>query len=113
MEPLRHGDPERVRDYRLLARLGAGGMGVVYLGLSPAGRAVAVKVIRPRLAGYDAYGEIRAYVAATGAPLWTHPIGRRTGEPDVYSNVDKSSIALAGDTLYALSNEGWRLYPAG
>jgi outer membrane protein assembly factor BamB len=59
---------------------------------------------------YSADGEIRAYVAATGAPLWTHPIGRRTGEPDVYSNVDKSSIALAGDTLYALSNEGRRLY---
>ncbi|HUZ38360.1 MAG TPA: serine/threonine-protein kinase [Streptosporangiaceae bacterium] len=36
--------------YRLAARLGSGGMGRVYLGFSPAGRAVAVKVIRPELA---------------------------------------------------------------
>jgi outer membrane protein assembly factor BamB len=51
VEPLHEGDPDQVGGYRLLARLGAGGMGVVYLGRSPAGRAVAVKVIRPRFAG--------------------------------------------------------------
>jgi outer membrane protein assembly factor BamB len=51
VEPLHDGDPDQVGGYRLLARLGAGGMGVVYLGRSPAGRAVAVKVIRPRFAG--------------------------------------------------------------
>ena len=50
MEPLRAGDPRRVGRYRLAARLGSGGMGRVYLGFSPAGRAVAVKVIRPELA---------------------------------------------------------------
>jgi len=33
----------------LRARLGAGGMGVVYLGFTPGGRAVAVKVMRPEL----------------------------------------------------------------
>ncbi|WP_207958074.1 serine/threonine-protein kinase, partial [Streptomyces sp. YIM 98790] len=42
-------DPRQVGRYRLLARLGAGGMGRVYLGRSPGGRAVAVKVIRPEL----------------------------------------------------------------
>jgi outer membrane protein assembly factor BamB len=59
---------------------------------------------------YSADGEIRAYAATTGTPQWTRPLGRRTGAADVYSNVDKSSIALAGGTLYALSNEGRRLY---
>jgi outer membrane protein assembly factor BamB len=46
MGPLRPGDPERVGNYRLLARIGSGGMGVVYLARSPGGRAVAVKVVR-------------------------------------------------------------------
>ncbi|GAA2432141.1 hypothetical protein GCM10010191_52620 [Actinomadura vinacea] len=46
MEPLQAGDPARVGSYRLLGRLGAGGMGVVYLGRSRSGRRVAVKVIR-------------------------------------------------------------------
>jgi serine/threonine protein kinase len=40
-------DPERVGNYRLVARLGAGGMGRVFLGESPAGRKVAVKLVHP------------------------------------------------------------------
>jgi serine/threonine protein kinase len=50
MEPLAEGDPGQVGAYRLQARLGAGGMGRVFLGRSPAGRAVAVKVVHPELA---------------------------------------------------------------
>jgi hypothetical protein len=34
-QPLRDDDPARVGRYRLTARLGAGGMGVVYLGVIP------------------------------------------------------------------------------
>jgi hypothetical protein len=49
MEPLTAGDPSQIAGYRLRGRLGAGGMGVVYLGLTPAGRPVAVKVMRPEL----------------------------------------------------------------
>jgi protein kinase-like protein/WD40 domain-containing protein len=45
MEALRSGDPDRVGGYRLLGRLGAGGMGQVFLGVSPGGRKVAVKLI--------------------------------------------------------------------
>ena len=43
-------DPGRIGPYRLVARLGRGGMGHVYLGLSAGGRPVAVKVIRADLA---------------------------------------------------------------
>jgi serine/threonine protein kinase len=43
-------DPESVGPYRLVGRLGAGGMGQVYLGRSPGGRTVAIKVIRPEVA---------------------------------------------------------------
>jgi Protein kinase domain len=51
-EPLRDQDPLRIGCYRLTARLGAGGMGVVYLGLDPDGDGsqVAIKVLRPELA---------------------------------------------------------------
>ncbi|MFK0189904.1 PQQ-binding-like beta-propeller repeat protein [Kitasatospora sp. NPDC090308] len=50
-EPLDRTDPESVGPYRLLARLGAGGMGRVYLARSAGGRTVAVKVVRADLAG--------------------------------------------------------------
>jgi hypothetical protein len=50
MEPLSASDPQAVGEFKLHARLGAGGMGCVYLGYSRAGRAVAVKVIHPELA---------------------------------------------------------------
>ncbi|MGW0869131.1 protein kinase domain-containing protein [Streptomyces sp. NPDC002740] len=50
MKPLRPEDPERLGPYRPVARLGAGGMGRVYLATSPAGQVVAVKVIRPEMA---------------------------------------------------------------
>ncbi|WP_427918992.1 protein kinase domain-containing protein [Streptomyces sp. cg40] len=51
MKPLEAGDPASVGDgrYRLVGRLGRGGMGVVYFGRSRSGRAVAVKVVRPEL----------------------------------------------------------------
>ena len=48
--PLRPDDPTRIGHYRLTARLGSGGMGVVYLGISWDGAPVAVKVLRPDLA---------------------------------------------------------------
>jgi serine/threonine protein kinase len=44
--PLEPGDPARVGDYRLLGRLGGGGMGQVFYGRSAGGRPVAVKLVR-------------------------------------------------------------------
>lgn len=45
MTSLSTGDPESIGGYTLLGRLGAGGMGVVYLGVSASGRQVAVKLV--------------------------------------------------------------------
>ena len=56
MEQLGSSDPREVGPYRLIARVGKGAMGQVYLGLSPGGRQVAVKVMRP---AYTADPEFR------------------------------------------------------
>ncbi|MFL6118616.1 serine/threonine-protein kinase [Actinophytocola sp.] len=49
-EPLTPEDPARAGRYRLRARIGAGSTGRVYLAYTDAGRAVAVKIVRPELA---------------------------------------------------------------
>ena len=49
VDGLEPGDPRQAGDYRLVARLGGGGMGQVFLGVSPGGRPVAVKVVRAGL----------------------------------------------------------------
>jgi outer membrane protein assembly factor BamB len=65
MLPLSAEDPRMIGEFRLHSRLGAGGMGRVYLGSSPGGRAVAVKVIHPHLARDGAFlSRFRREVAA-------------------------------------------------
>src|ERR1700690_4576966 len=49
MQPLTSDDPATIGGYRLEARLGAGGMGRVSLAFTPAGRPVALKVVRSGL----------------------------------------------------------------
>ncbi|MFD7976954.1 bifunctional serine/threonine-protein kinase/ABC transporter substrate-binding protein [Streptomyces sp. NPDC059071] len=46
MQPLKKADPSTIAGYRLLGRLGAGGMGVVYLARSAGGALAALKLIR-------------------------------------------------------------------
>ncbi|MDJ0384117.1 serine/threonine-protein kinase [Streptomyces sp. G-G2] len=52
MDALRETDPARIGVHVLVARLGSGGMGQVYLGRSPGGRLVAVKVVREEFLGH-------------------------------------------------------------
>jgi outer membrane protein assembly factor BamB len=55
MQPLKDDDPRVAGQFQLRARLGAGGMGQVYLGYSPAGRPVAVKICHPEFAADPAF----------------------------------------------------------
>ncbi|MFG3253609.1 PQQ-binding-like beta-propeller repeat protein [Streptomyces sp. NPDC048172] len=48
--PLTHDDPQRLGPFVLVARLGSGGMGTVYLGRSPRGRTVALKTMHAEFA---------------------------------------------------------------
>ena len=77
MESLAEGDPRQIGAYQLRYRLGAGGMGRVFLGFSPAGRAVAVKVVHPELARDAEFisrfrREVQAATAVSGA--YTAPV---------------------------------------
>jgi outer membrane protein assembly factor BamB len=77
MEALTPADPQAVGEFRLRARLGAGGMGQVFLATSPGGRMVAVKVIHPQLARDSEFvRRFRAEVAAARrvSGMYTAPV---------------------------------------
>lgn len=77
MEKLGPGDPQRIGAYRLLARLGAGGMGHVYLARSDRGRTVAVKLVRQELAEQEEFrARFRQEVLAARrvGGYWTAPV---------------------------------------
>ncbi|WP_158843697.1 serine/threonine-protein kinase [Saccharothrix deserti] len=57
MQPLPPNAPSRIGDYTLLAALGRGAMGSVYLARSRGGRPIAVKVARAELADNPAFRE--------------------------------------------------------
>ncbi|MGW7672850.1 bifunctional serine/threonine-protein kinase/ABC transporter substrate-binding protein [Streptomyces sp. NPDC054775] len=77
MQPLTADDPEEIGGHRLLARLGAGGMGVVYLARTTGGALVALKTIRAEHAADPAFRtrfrrEVTAVRGTTGH--WLVPV---------------------------------------
>ncbi|MEU2368891.1 serine/threonine-protein kinase [Streptomyces pseudogriseolus] len=77
MDQLGIGDPQTIGGYRLLARLGAGGMGQVYLARSDRGRTVAVKLVREELARQEEFrARFRQEVSAARqvGGHWTAPV---------------------------------------
>ncbi|MFF0001717.1 serine/threonine protein kinase [Streptomyces avermitilis] len=55
VHPARPGDPGRIGPFRVIGRLGSGGMGTVHAALDPGGRRVAVKVVHPAQAGDEEF----------------------------------------------------------
>ncbi|MFG2555359.1 serine/threonine-protein kinase [Streptomyces sp. NPDC048581] len=77
MQPLGVDEPTAVGPYRLLGRLGSGGMGRVYVGRSAGGRTVAVKIVHPHFALDEEFrARFRREVAAARrvGGAWTAPV---------------------------------------
>ncbi|MFD0344338.1 serine/threonine-protein kinase [Streptomyces sp. NPDC127117] len=77
MQSLTPQDPRAIGAYRLLGRVGAGGMGQVYLARSDRGRTVAIKLVRGELAEQQEFRdrfrhEVRA--ARQVGSAWTAPV---------------------------------------
>ncbi|XVQ13127.1 protein kinase domain-containing protein [Spirillospora sp. CA-255316] len=75
--PSHHDHPARIGPYRILDRLGEGGMGTVYLGADDSGGKVAIKVIRKEHAAdprYRARFESEVAAAQRVRPFCTAPV---------------------------------------
>ncbi|MBV7698332.1 PQQ-binding-like beta-propeller repeat protein [Streptomyces sp. TRM70350] len=119
MQPLTPDDPETVGGHRLQARLGAGGMGVVYLGRTPGGRLVAVKLVREHFGADTHYrARFRREVAAARTVTGTFTAPVLDADPDatvpwlVMEYLPGLSLREAVDTFGALPPRALRLLAA-
>ncbi|MBI4879871.1 MAG: protein kinase [Planctomycetes bacterium] len=99
--------PERLGEFRLIRRIGGGGMGVVFEAEQlPLGRTVALKLVRPENMYFeDALERFQREVAAVArmhhpgiVPIYT--VGREKGVP--YFAMEKIEGCTLGDVLKAL-----------
>ncbi|SDK46507.1 serine/threonine-protein kinase [Nonomuraea jiangxiensis] len=98
MQPLRPDDPRSIGPYRIVSRLGVGGMGQVYLARSRAGREVALKLVHLGLAGDPEFRtRFRREVTAARA------VGGAFTAPVIDADLDAPVPWLATVYLHGLS----------
>ncbi|MCM3882074.1 serine/threonine-protein kinase [Frankia sp. R82] len=118
VSPLRPTDPAQIGGYPVAARLGSGGMGVVYLATDPAGRPLAIKQIATRLAADPDFRlRFRREVRAARAVGGTCAVRVVAADPDAerpwlateyvagssLTEVVEAEGALVGDVLDSLA----------
>jgi serine/threonine protein kinase len=83
MTTTQQAEPRKIGPYQVVARLGAGGMGQVFLGRSPGGRRVAIKVIHPAMADeVDFRARFRREVTAARAVSGAYTAAVVDADPD-------------------------------
>ncbi|AZP19626.1 serine/threonine-protein kinase [Streptomyces aquilus] len=107
MQPLGVDEPTAVGPYRLLGRLGSGGMGRVYLGRSAGGRTVAVKIVHPHFALDEEFRarfrrEVEAARRVGGA--WTAPV--LDADPDAAVPWVATAYAAGPSLTAAVTDDG-------
>ena len=115
MDRLQVGDPGQIGPFRLLGRLGDGGMGRVYLGQSPGGRKVAIKVVHPHHASNPDFRRRFAREVATARQVGGFHTAAVVGaDPDAdppwmaTAYIPGPSLAQAVDQDGPLDEEGVR-----
>lgn len=106
-QELKAGDPQEIGGYALHGRLGAGGMGEVFLGRSRGGRKVAVKIVRPHIADQPGFRdrfrrEVEAAQRVGG--FWTAPV--IGADPDAETPWVASQYIPAPDLATLVADEG-------
>ncbi|MBW8806156.1 MAG: serine/threonine protein kinase [Catenulisporales bacterium] len=109
MQPLQAPDPRTVGPYVLIARLGSGGMGHVFLGRTRGGRTVAVKAVKPELADDPEFRRrFRQEVAAARLVSGRYTAAVVDADPEA-AMPWLATAYVSGQTLRAAVAEGWRL----
>lgn len=118
VRPARAGDPSRIGPYRIVGRLGAGGMGTVHAGVGSDGTRVAVKVVHPEQAQEPEFrARFRREVQLSSRVTGPYLVPLLTADPDAETpwlatayvpglTLDQHLLAhgpLTGGSLYALA----------
>ncbi|MGW2699911.1 serine/threonine protein kinase [Streptomyces sp. NPDC001340] len=99
VQPARPGDPSRIGPYRIVGRLGAGGMGTVHAGVTPDGMRVAVKVIHPEQAQEPEFrARFRREVELSSRVTGPHLVPLLAADPDAPTPW-LATVYVAGPTL--------------
>ncbi|WP_143675967.1 serine/threonine-protein kinase, partial [Streptomyces milbemycinicus] len=107
MEPLGAEDPQVIGAYRLLGRLGSGGMGRVFVGRSAGGRTVAVKVVHAHFSlDHEFRARFRREVEAARrvGGEWTAPV--LDADPDARVPWVATGYVAGPSLSQAIADEG-------
>ncbi|MGW1534216.1 serine/threonine-protein kinase [Streptomyces aureus] len=99
VQPARPGDPSHIGPYRIIGRLGAGGMGTVHAGVASDGMRVAVKVIHPEQAQEPEFrARFRREVELSSRVTGPHLVPLLAADPDA-PNPWLATAYVPGPTL--------------